>query len=402
MSEQYPDDFLSIYGLLFFGVPNGGIKTEYWMPIVDRQPNRELITSLEPNAYYLRNLQDNFNRVFCFPDARITSVYETMQSATAKEEPTGEWRLTGRSDILVSRKSAIGHYSDRIHHTPISFNKNHSDLPKFMSRYDENYRAVEPFIIQCYNDACEVIQNRFVDEATRPEYNMNSAGRYRFTCGNCEEVYRSQLKLLKHLKGYGNDICYLKILHYAIINGQLSTASMLLTADKRIDTVDGITGNALLHDAVHHEQADAVKLLLNRGANIEVKNNKGNTPLHEAVHYQRADLVTLLLNRGADIEATNDIFNTPLFIAIGHENGAIVRLLLDRGARLATWNENGDTPIHDAARTGNVDIVKILLDRGADIEVENGRLLTPLSCASQKGKADVVKLLLDRGAESQT
>ncbi|PON19965.1 hypothetical protein TGAM01_v211171 [Trichoderma gamsii] len=84
MSEQYPDDFLSIYGLLLFGVPNGGIKTQYWMPIVDRNPNRGLITSLEPDAYYLRSLQDNFNRVFCFPDARVTSVYETMKSATTK------------------------------------------------------------------------------------------------------------------------------------------------------------------------------------------------------------------------------------------------------------------------------------------------------------------------------
>jgi hypothetical protein len=90
MSEQYPDDFLSIYGLLFFGVPNGGIKTEYWMPIVDRMPNRGLITSLEPDAYYLRNLQVNFNRVFCFPDARVVSVYETMKSPTTKVSRKGQ------------------------------------------------------------------------------------------------------------------------------------------------------------------------------------------------------------------------------------------------------------------------------------------------------------------------
>lgn len=84
MSEQYPDDFLSIYGLLLFGVPNGGIKTEYWMPIVDRMPNKGLIASLKPGAFYLKHLQESFNRVFCFPDARVTSIYETKMSATAK------------------------------------------------------------------------------------------------------------------------------------------------------------------------------------------------------------------------------------------------------------------------------------------------------------------------------
>ncbi|KAL7919211.1 hypothetical protein ACQKWADRAFT_210864 [Trichoderma austrokoningii] len=149
MSEQYPDDFLSVYGLLLFGVPNGGIKTEYWMPIVNTQPNRSLITSLEPDAYYLRNLHQNFNKVFCFPDARVTSVYETKTSATTKEESTGEWKLTGPSDILVTRDSAIGHYSDRVQHTYLAFNQNHADLPKFVNMYDENYRAVEPFFTNC-------------------------------------------------------------------------------------------------------------------------------------------------------------------------------------------------------------------------------------------------------------
>ncbi|KAL6896361.1 hypothetical protein GGI43DRAFT_385900 [Trichoderma evansii] len=162
--------FLSIYGLLLFGVPNGGIKTEYWMPIVDRKPNRSLITSLEPDAYYLRNLQDNFNRVFCFPDARVISVYETKKSATTKEESTGQWKLTGPSDILVTRNSAIGHYSDQVQHNYIAFNRNHSDLPKFISHYDENYRAVEPFFTDCYNDALEAIQKRFVDEGLSPHF----------------------------------------------------------------------------------------------------------------------------------------------------------------------------------------------------------------------------------------
>lgn len=54
------------------------------MPIVDKRPNRGLITRLEPGAPYLRDLQDNFNKVFCFADARVTSIYETKKSATVK------------------------------------------------------------------------------------------------------------------------------------------------------------------------------------------------------------------------------------------------------------------------------------------------------------------------------
>ncbi|KAL7970871.1 hypothetical protein HDV63DRAFT_372603 [Trichoderma sp. SZMC 28014] len=164
MSEQHPDDFLSIYGLLLFGVPNKGIKTEYWMPIVDTKPNEGLITSLKPNSPYLRDLQENFNRVFCFPDARVTSVYETKKSPTIKEESTGKWKLTGPLDILVTRESAQGHYSQQVPHSDISFNQNHADLPKFINKYDENYRAIKPFLTECYNEALEVIRKRFLCE----------------------------------------------------------------------------------------------------------------------------------------------------------------------------------------------------------------------------------------------
>jgi hypothetical protein len=72
--------------------------------------------------------------------------------------------LTGPSDILVTRNSAIGYYSDRVQHTQTPFNQNHSGLPKFRSKYDANYKAIEPFFTECYNDAFEVIQKRFIAE----------------------------------------------------------------------------------------------------------------------------------------------------------------------------------------------------------------------------------------------
>lgn len=148
-------------------------------------------------------------------------------------------------DILVTRNSAIGHYNDRVQHTYITFNENHSDLPKFMNNYNENYRAIKPFFTKCYNDALEVIQKRFVNEglnhhhsvhislttaianqpssatAPKPKYTANSRGKCRLTCQNCQRTYRSQVKLLRHSKESGNKDCYLKVLRDAVKNGRL-------------------------------------------------------------------------------------------------------------------------------------------------------------------------------------
>lgn len=73
-----------IYGLIFFGVPNRGIRVEHWLPMVNDQPNSELVRNLSPESSYLRDLQRNFDRYFQDPSSKILSIYETMRTKTAK------------------------------------------------------------------------------------------------------------------------------------------------------------------------------------------------------------------------------------------------------------------------------------------------------------------------------
>ena len=77
-------NFQSVYGLLFFGVPNRGIEISHWLPIVNNQPNENLVRNLAPGSSYLRSLQYRFCQVFGFHGSRIVSIYETMKSQTAK------------------------------------------------------------------------------------------------------------------------------------------------------------------------------------------------------------------------------------------------------------------------------------------------------------------------------
>ena len=74
----------SIYGLLFFGVPNKGMSIESLIPMVESQPNRYLPESLNKVTDGLRAQRQNFHRVFPFRDSLIISFYETKQSPTAQ------------------------------------------------------------------------------------------------------------------------------------------------------------------------------------------------------------------------------------------------------------------------------------------------------------------------------
>lgn len=75
-----------------------------------------------------------------------------------------------------------------------------------------------------------------------------------------------------------------------------------------------------------------VELLLQRGANIEAKNEHGRTALILAVEDDRQDMVTLLLENKAMIEARDRIGKTALSIACLPANVDMVRFLLQKGA----------------------------------------------------------------------
>jgi hypothetical protein len=78
-------NFKSTCGVLFFGVPNHGLRQDFFIPMVKEQPNELLIRNLSPESDYLSQLHRNFCSTFDFPDSKIISFYETNVSPTAKK-----------------------------------------------------------------------------------------------------------------------------------------------------------------------------------------------------------------------------------------------------------------------------------------------------------------------------
>jgi len=72
-------------------------------------------------------------------------------------------------------------------------------------------------------------------------------------------------------------------------HSKLSEVQDGLDAGARIDGRDE-HGNTLLHVAAQNGHKKLLKLLLRRGANVNLQNNKGNTPLHYCYAYGYGDL----------------------------------------------------------------------------------------------------------------
>jgi len=73
-----------------------------------------------------------------------------------------------------------------------------------------------------------------------------------------------------------------------------------------------LNGGTPLIVAALYDQTDAASVLVENGANLEIKNNDGSTPLHVAAFFGHPDMVTLLLDAGADPESRNNNGQTAL------------------------------------------------------------------------------------------
>ncbi len=60
-----------------------------------------------------------------------------------------------------------------------------------------------------------------------------------------------------------------------------------------------------------------IRLLLAKGADVNVKDNAGETPLHSAAMNGSVDVTTLLLANGADVNAKDNQGRTPLEMTKG-------------------------------------------------------------------------------------
>jgi ankyrin repeat protein len=195
------------------------------------------------------------------------------------------------------------------------------------------------------------------------------------------------------------------------------------------------SGNTpLLIATVGQGKYDAVKLLLDKGADALTVNNRKENALMRAALFSDTATVSLLLSKGIDINALSMDSTTALLNATFNVNKPVIIQLLEQGAdpdkicffgltaltgavifadpesvkailkkskKVNAQDAGGNTVLMYAGYNeyDNVDVIQALLDQGADVNIKAKDGATALSWASKKGNTATVALLKKAGAK---
>ncbi|XP_031631593.1 26S proteasome non-ATPase regulatory subunit 10-like [Contarinia nasturtii] len=173
------------------------------------------------------------------------------------------------------------------------------------------------------------------------------------------------------------------LLHWGALMGKERFVEFLLNFKEcPIDPIDD-TGATPLILATLKGSLPIVKLLIERGANVNHQNNNGHTPVKYAGSKNHKDILLHLLDCGADPNARDHIGDTPLHRIASMEHHDCLRMILTHPKSssillLDAQNKLGMTPLHLACEVDDPVGAIMLIDKGASTEISNKDELTPL------------------------
>ena len=161
-----------------------------------------------------------------------------------------------------------------------------------------------------------------------------------------------------------------------------------------------------LFDAADKGNTEALKVLIENGADVNEKLDNGLTPIMLATRNNHMETVSALAENMADLNAQDKTGKTALMYAASNGLPNIIKLLIEKKANLEIKDNEDQTALFRAVKYGYNEATKILADNKAQINIKNKENQTPLKLSTSPAfirnypntAYDIVTILIEAGA----
>lgn len=193
--------------------------------------------------------------------------------------------------------------------------------------------------------------------------------------------FNQKQKLISYIKEKG-------LIFYADAKGYDETV---------IDTLSSLAPSCGLLYYAKKGNFEGVKRLVEKGANVNEKDDNGITPLHiaaEEIGVDHTKIIEYLLENGADPNVKNKEGETPVHVAVNGRPESL-ESLLKGGGNPNILNEKDCSPLAKAVEANHHDRSVILLRNGANVSdlVHDRQRQNLISYAEKEGFNDIVTML---------
>lgn len=173
----------------------------------------------------------------------------------------------------------------------------------------------------------------------------------------------------------------------------IAIADLLLQAGVDVNDTVNFNGDRPLHHAAAKGYVELSKMLISKGASLNMTNRVKETPMSFAIYNGDMPLLLMFIELGAWL------FDKELVHAVTHRNKEMVIALLELGLDIHYIDFDGYDLLFIAITRGGYDLVKFFLEKGLNPNRLQGGSMLPLHHAAAVGKLEMVKCLLQYGAD---
>lgn len=172
----------------------------------------------------------------------------------------------------------------------------------------------------------------------------------------------------------------------------------LLSQGFEVDSKDREGVTPLRHAAESSKEV-TFQMLIQKGANASLKDNKGSSLLHRAAIGGNTSIINKPLLLGLEIDTRSDDGFTPLMAAALVGKQSAFKMLLRHEANVSLKDNKGVCLLHWAVQGEDTCIINTMLSLGLETDSRNNDGVTPLLRAALTGKQSAFQLLIQNGAD---